>query len=217
MTICTQSGAAQTIAGLLAEIAQEKTIILLSGGSSAAIGVNALKFLGADLQHNITVLLADERYVDYDSEDSNANLLKKYGLSQNCGQFIEVLSADGLSRQDTAQQFWQNLAAVMKDNKHIVAVLGVGPDNHTAGILPNTDAAKSISDGVIEYATDMFERITIAPNFFKNIDYAFVYAEGTDKEAAIQAIEQDFDVVSHPSQLVKKAKNWQLLFNKEKI
>jgi len=217
MTLCSKAEAAQIVANQLADAANNKTVLLLSGGSSAAVGVRALNLLHVDLQHNITVLLADERFVAYDSTDSNATLLKELGIARAQVGFIEVIRPQTLSRQDTAALYWENLQRSLTNAAHVIAVLGIGTDNHTAGILPSSAAAESQSEGVVDYSTDVFERITIAPNFFKNIDYAFVYAEGEDKEAAVQAIEDTHNVVTHPSQLVKNTKEWQLLFNREKI
>jgi len=217
MTHCTQSDAAQTIAATLADFAQEKTMVLLSGGSSAQVGVESLRRLAAEARANCTVLLADERYVPYDTADSNAKLLKDLGVMNCANQFIETVQPSALDRRATAELFEQNLQSAMDSNNHIVAVLGVGPDNHTAGILPNTEAATSQAALVVDYQTELFERISIAPAFFENIDYAYVYAAGHDKLLAVAAIEEQHDAISHPSQLIKNAKQYNILFNEENI
>lgn len=217
MTIVSKLDAAQIIATTIADFAMEKTLILLSGGSSANIGVDALKQVIPELRTNCIVLLADERYVQYGSSDSNATLLKSFGLSGVSGKFVETLQPSLVGLQETAQLFETNLKAALSECSHCVAVLGIGADNHTAGILPNSIAAQSDNEFVVAYQTDVFERITIAPRFFEKIDVAFAYVAGEDKLPAVATIDGQYDTVSHPSQLIKKTKQWTLLFNKENV
>lgn len=217
MTYCTKNEAAKIIASQIELIASNKILVLLSGGSSAAVGVAALALVDQNILPNISVMLADERYVSYGSTESNATLLKQLGIATICQNFTEVLSSDNLSRLEVTASFTNNLKLACQNNDTIVAVYGVGYDNHIAGILPNSNAANSLADYACDYVSDQFERITISPKFFNNIDVAYIYAEGSQKAQAVQTIEQDHDVINFPSQLIKKAKKWQLLYNKENV
>lgn len=188
-------------------------LLLLSGGSSAAIGVGALKILPASTQQNITVMLADERYVPYNSASSNSFLLKGLNINDYCSKFIEVLDEHNNDSIDVTEMFRQNLARQMYKANSLIAVFGVGTDNHIAGILPETVAATSADEFALYYETPQFERITISPNVFSKIDGAFLYAEGPSKEAAARAVAETHDPVTHPSQLIKLCKNWHIMYN----
>ena len=213
MTSCTKQDAAQIIASAI-NTASGRILVLLSGGSSAEVGVRALAILDKIKQQQITVALADERYVPYGAIDSNATLLKKFEVQQYCQAFIEVLQPSNETLEITAKQYQSVLQEQLQIADTIIAVFGVGTDNHTAGILPGSAAitAKTI---IAAYDSAAFKRITITPEVFTHISTAFVYAEGESKQAAAQAIAETHDIASHPSQLIKQAQSWQVLFNKE--
>jgi 6-phosphogluconolactonase/glucosamine-6-phosphate isomerase/deaminase len=206
----TKDQAIQKIADKLSELTYEKTLLLLSGGSSAEVGVKAL--LQAQPKYT-TVAMVDERYVAYGSENSNATLLKEYGLQD----FSEIIQKDSLDRHETARQYETTLSDLVQNSGKVIAVMGIGTDFHIAGILPNSEAAKTEHDGIIDYDTEQFERITITPAFFNHIDCLYIYAEGEAKAEAIARIDEDNDPVVFPLQNSKHAKEWHILFNKENV
>lgn len=217
MQLTTQSEAVEYISTTLKSVAKDLTLFLVSGGSSAKTAVAALQCLDNKLSKNITVMLADERYLPYNSPDSNAKILKDLGIVENCGKFIEILSPDNSSAKDVTGKYREQLARYMLDAKTMIALFGIGTDNHIAGILPDTVAARSKETLTVHYTTPIFERISIAPDVFGKITEGFIYAEGPDKESAIRAIEQEFDSISHPAQLIKRCASWHVLYNKEGI
>lgn len=217
MNLCNRAEAIQEISKAINGLANKKLLILLSGGSSAGVGVGVLAVIEERLRQNITVMLADERFVDYDSPDSNGKLLRDLGVSNYCDKFIDTLQSGSQTLLETVSIFRSNISLYTKQSDHIVAIFGVGSDNHIAGILPNSIAADSKDLLAVSYETEKFTRITISPKFFDNITNAYIYAEGKDKQEAIDAIEKEYDHLSHPSQLVKKCSEWDVLFNKEKL
>lgn len=217
MTLCTKAEAVNEISKAINILASQQTLVLLSGGSSAEVGVGALANVDKSLRSNITVMLADERFVNYDSPDSNANLLRKLGISRYCKEFIETIKPTGGTLEETVSLFHDNASHFADTSKHVVAVFGVGTDNHIAGILPNSLATKPTDLLVFGYETEKFTRITIGPKFFGNITNAYIYAEGNDKQEVINAINKDENYITHPSQLIKHCRNWNILFNKEKL
>jgi 6-phosphogluconolactonase/glucosamine-6-phosphate isomerase/deaminase len=193
------------------------TLLLLSGGSSAKIAVKVLQLMPPEILNNITVTLSDERYVDTTSPNSNWNLLEGLGLSAISVKKLPVLRTPLESREATAVAFSQALADAQTESQFTVTILGIGTDNHTAGILPNTAAAHSTEPIVTNYATDAFERISITPAFFESIDYAFLYAEGSDKRTAVELLNSELDPISYPSQLIKRTKSYEVLYNEEAL
>lgn len=209
--------ATNTVADSIDRAASEPTLVLLSGGSSAVVGAGALSKLDPAKYHNITVMLADERFVQYNSADSNAYLLKSLKITDYCSKFIETLDKNNSDANDVTETFRQNLTRLVAQANSVIAVFGIGADNHIAGILPNTVAATSSDEFALYYETPKFKRITISPNVFSKIDTAFLYAEGAEKEAAIMALDVDHDSVTYPSQLIKQSKQWQVMYNKENL
>lgn len=206
---------AQHIADYLSANATQKTIILLSGGSSAKVGVKALELLSPEILPSIVISQADERYVPLDSSDLNANLLRSLGLSSVQAPFQPIVADGRQSRDEAALAFSGTLQGWVDKGAQFVAILGLGTDNHTAGILPNTTAAHDNSQLVVSYATDAFERITIGPAFFSNISYAFLYAEGTEKASAVSLLAGELDTRQYPAQLIKKTGGYEVLYNEE--
>lgn len=217
MELTNKSQAAQHIASVLYLVANQKTLLLLSGGSSDDISVKALAQVPNNLLKNITVMLTDERYVAYDSADSNARLLKALGVEKYCESFIEILTHNNDEIGIVTDTFRSNLANQLASAKNVIAVLGVGTNNHTAGIMPNSVSSTTNEPIAMHYKYTDFERITIAPTFFKQINVALLYAEGVEKEKAVQTIEKDLNYIEYPSQLIKQCQNWQVVYNREKL
>lgn len=217
MIQCSKDEASNLITKTINDCASQSTLLLLSGGSSAGIGIGALAGVDNELRNNLTVMLADERFVDYDSSDSNGNLLRQLSVSNYCHEFIETLIPENSTLTETVALFQENITHYANTSTHIIALFGIGVDNHIAGILPDTVAAASKESIALGYETEKFTRITISPKFFDNITNAYIYAEGKDKQEAIDAIEKEYDHSSHPSQLVKKCIERDVLFNKEKL
>jgi 6-phosphogluconolactonase/glucosamine-6-phosphate isomerase/deaminase len=213
----TKTEAERIIAEDIKNSSRKRILYLLSGGSSASVGVAALGILGESVRKKISVAMIDERFVPYDSEDSNAYLLKKLGILDFVSVFDEVLENNsGSDRNKVAQNYENKLANALENSDYIIAVLGIGADNHTAGILPGINFNDS-NNLVVNYSSDTFERIYISPHFFSSIDMLFVYVEGDEKESAVMAVSEVHDSVDYPSQLIKNAKQYEILYNKGKL
>jgi 6-phosphogluconolactonase/glucosamine-6-phosphate isomerase/deaminase len=207
----------QHIANSIIKNCTGKTLLLLSGGSSAKVGIKVLQLLPQEILQKVTVALCDERFVAFDSPDSNWNLLTTLGINEIDVKKIAVLPRDSEDRQRVALDYSEALKTELTNSQHVVAILGLGVDNHTAGILPNTEASHTTNLLTFDYATDNFERITITPAFFTNIDFAFLYTEGAEKKSAVELLNNDLDPVAYPSQLIKNTKSWEVLYNEEAL
>ena len=213
----TKTEAERIIAEGIKSNSQKRILYLLSGGSSASVGVAALGLLNESVRKNISVAMVDERFVPYNTKDSNAYLLKKLGILNFVSIFDEVLENNSeIDRNKTAQNYENKLANKVENSDYIIAVLGIGADNHTAGILPGINFNDS-NNLVVDYSSDTFERISISPHFFNSIDMLFVYVEGDEKESAVMAVSEVHDSVDYPSQLIKNAKQYEILYNKGKL
>lgn len=111
-----------------------KASIAVSGGSTPK---GLFKVLSAkDLPwENITITLADERWVPMDSKDSNTKLVHENLLQDQAAQakFFHIKQGEELTEEVLADL---NLAANSSLLPFDVLILGMGEDGHTASLFP---------------------------------------------------------------------------------
>lgn len=117
-----------------------KASIAVSGGSTPK---GLFKQLAAmDLEWSkVTITLADERWVNIDSDDSNTrlvheNLLQGYAAA---AKFFHLKQGDVLTDETLADL---NLAAEKTIIPLDVLILGMGEDGHTASLFPCSEQIK---------------------------------------------------------------------------
>lgn len=138
-----------------------KASIAVSGGSTPKGFFKALSQI--DLAWDkVTVTLADERWVDFESDASNTRLVHE-NLLQNkakAASFFHIKQGELLS-EDTLN----NLNIVAKDSllPLDVLILGMGEDGHTASLFPCSD---QIKEGLAIDNTDALMKVVpqTAPN-----------------------------------------------------
>ncbi len=133
---------AEEVAGLLTQAIEEKgkASIAVSGGSTPKGFFKALS--EKDIPWNkVTITLADERWVNIDSDASNTRLVHE-NLLQNkacSAKFFHLKQGDLLSNETLADL---NLAAKTSLLPLDVLILGMGGDGHTASLFPCSDQIK---------------------------------------------------------------------------
>ena len=114
-----------------------KASIAVSGGSTPKGFFKALS--QKDLPwEKVTITLADERWVDIDSDDSNTRLVHENLLQNNAktAKFFHLKQGEALSTDTLADL---NLAAKTSLLPLDVLILGMGGDGHTASLFPCSD------------------------------------------------------------------------------
>lgn len=122
--------------------ASSPLILLLSGGSL----IDVYRQVAANLPphcdlHHVTVGQVDERAVPIKDPQSNQAQLISSGIvdaiMSRGGEFVPIVDPEDLhnSAQLINHQFGLWKSSAMK----IVAVVGIGEDGHTAGVLPHND------------------------------------------------------------------------------
>ncbi|MBA6224844.1 6-phosphogluconolactonase [Colwellia sp. MB02u-18] len=114
-----------------------KASIAVSGGSTPKGFFQALskKKLAWEA---ITITLADERWVDIDSSDSNTKLVHEYLMQNEAvkAKFFYLKQGEILSDETLTDL---NLAANQQLLPLDVLILGMGEDGHTASLFPCSD------------------------------------------------------------------------------
>lgn len=180
--------------------AGEKVVWLLPGGSAIETAAAVSERLsGTDLQ-NLTVSLSDERYGPVGHADSNWQQLQTAGLSLPGAHLLPVLTGQDITL--TAQAWQAGLQQALDVSDYRLAFLGIGPDGHTAGILPNSPAVAA-TDLVAVYDDGQYQRITTTPTALTRFDEAVVLARGEARREALQNLQADKPLAEQPAQLLK--------------
>jgi 6-phosphogluconolactonase/glucosamine-6-phosphate isomerase/deaminase len=179
----------------------QRVLWLVPGGSAISVAsAVANKLKGVDLS-NLFISLTDERFGLVDHEDSNWRQLAGTGFVLDSAQLVPVLT--GENRGSTTEAFAKNLQDLYAGADYKIGFFGMGPDGHTAGILPESPAVES-SSWAAAYDAPGFERITMTPKAILALDEAVVYATGHAKRHALADLQKDLPLMQQPAQALKK-------------
>ncbi len=173
---------------------------LVPGGSAIAVAAAASQQLSGQDLSGLSVTLTDERYGPLDHLDSNWRQLREAGFRLPGANLVPVLA--GEDRDFTTQQFAENLDRLLNSADYTLGFFGVGPDGHTAGILPGSPAVSS-DEWAASYDAGNFERITITPKAIKRLNEVVVYGVGEPKWPIFDQLETEQPLDKQPAQALK--------------
>lgn len=186
---------------LIAALDNGKSVLwLVPGGSSIGIAVEVSKLLAGHNLSKLSVSLTDERYGIVGHPDSNWKQLADQGFSLPGAQLFPVIT--GKDRETTTTEYAATLVRLVENNEVRLGFFGIGPDGHTAGILPNTNAVTE-SSFAASYDAGNFERVTMTPAAISKLTEAVVYAVGEPKWPVLDRLEADVELTEQPSQALK--------------
>jgi 6-phosphogluconolactonase/glucosamine-6-phosphate isomerase/deaminase len=192
---------AELVKVILGELAGGKHVLwLLSGGSAIDIAVQARQKL-PEKCGKLTAMLMDERYGSPGHPDSNWQQLLDAGFNTEGIDSRPTLRGEDFAQ--TARDFNKMLRAAFNAADTTVGLFGIGPDGHTAGILPGSPALSS-RDLTAAYKGPDYERITMTFAAFDKVDVAMAYVVGPEKTAALKHLQKDLPVEQQPSQALKR-------------
>jgi len=203
--------AAQRVSVLLAEHKARDILLLLSGGSAFKVLDHIDTTL---LSEKVTISVADERYT-YDEASSNFSQLAKTAFFERTRkQHVQLIDPrpsegedllDAAKRFDVALKYWH----ITHHDGIVLALLGIGADGHTAGMLPFPNNKETFEELFIAnercvrgYHVDARvnshqDRMTVTATYLKrHVNYAVVYAAGKEKKAPLLAL-RDEECVLH--------------------
>ncbi|MEI7682794.1 MAG: 6-phosphogluconolactonase [Candidatus Saccharibacteria bacterium] len=178
-----------------------KVLWLVSGGSAVTIAAAvSQKLRGNDLT-NLTVTLTDERFGPVGHKDSNWQQLHLANFHLPGATMVPVLHGHSLA--ETTSEFANNLQRFCQGASYCIGFFGMGPDGHTAGILPGSSAVTS-AEWAASYHAPGFTRVTMTPLAIAALKEAVVYAMGKSKQAALEGLLQDINFDKEPAQALKQ-------------
>ncbi len=207
---------------LLEESKDKSILLLLSGGSAFELldEIN-IKFLGS----HITIAMLDERYSTNESVNNFSQLLDTdfYGVCLTLS--VEFIETD-VQGEETLEEYSNRFDAALRtwrmENPEgaVIATCGIGPDGHTAGIMPYPDDKSSFDSLFVN--TDRWVagynagdknphpgRATVTIPFIQHeIDSAVAYAAGENKRGAlIRVIGEQGSLNDTPALVLNSIKN----------
>ncbi|MEI8174427.1 MAG: 6-phosphogluconolactonase [bacterium] len=193
------------VSSILNKLKLGKTVLFfVTGGSSIAVCSKVAEFLKNHECENLTVMMTDERYGEFNHADSNWYQLTQKGFDIPHAKIIPILTGDDFVT--TVERFNENLAYEFNTAFYTIGLFGIGADGHTAGILPDSVAVKS-KDLACGYDTQTFSRITITPTIIEKLDEAIVFMQGKEKWSVLEDLQikgKSISIIKQPAQVLKK-------------
>lgn len=180
-----------------------KASIAVSGGSTPKGFFTVLSNKDIDWK-KVTITLADERWVDINSDASNTRLVHENLLQNNAAvaRFFHLKQGENLCEEILADL---NIAA---DNLLLpldVVILGMGEDGHTASLFPcseqiqnGLDSSNPSSLMKVEPATAPHQRITFSFATLKQSKNIFLHLCGDNKKQVLNKALSDDDIFEMP-------------------
>lgn len=183
--------------------ARGKATLVVSGGSTPKGLFLALSEADLDWK-SVTVLLADERWVDGSHADSNTTMVKSLLLT---GAAADAMWVDfGAGNADTDAELNRVKHEVADLGTFDVVILGMGNDSHTASLFP---CSVELDEGLTTDAVALMTQPTTAPHRRLSLSKSrlldtkmgVVHIVGTTKlevfDTATQYADDDVHPISH--------------------
>jgi 6-phosphogluconolactonase/glucosamine-6-phosphate isomerase/deaminase len=180
-----------------------RVLWLVPGGSNIPITCAIMDKLNKSSTRHLAIMLTDERYGLVEHPDSNLAQLHLAGFKPKLATVVPVLH-DGLDLDQTARRYGEAIEKAVDAADYIIGQFGIGPDGHTAGILPHSPAATKNMIWTVGYKTPDFTRITLTPFAISHVNTAYVFAYGEPKHEALETLKnQMLPITDQPAQIYK--------------
>ncbi len=180
-------------ARLKKELSNNKKVLwLVSGGSAIAAEVEILNQLQKNAKiENLAVMLMDERFGLVGHANSNWQQLLEAGADFTGMYALPVMTSENKSYEETLSSYARLIKTALGSADVIIGLFGLGPDAHTAGILPESLATKDTDKLVIGYDAPPLKRITLTRLALRQVDVGYVFAFGNSKAEALNRLKNN--------------------------
>jgi 6-phosphogluconolactonase len=211
--------AAQRIVGLAESAAATRgaCLLALSGGS---LPPRIHRLLTSEPLRDrmpwaaLSVIWVDERFVPFDHPDSNYLMVRQTMLDHAPipAEQIYPMSTSYPDAQQAALAYDRQLRALLEAHagEIDIAVLGMGPDGHTASLFPGYPALDAPADQLVIAVENSPKpppiRISLTPAALNRAAAAIFLVAGADKAAKVRAaLRGPYDPRATPAQVVRPA------------
>jgi len=174
-------------------------VIMLSGGRTPLPAYRDVAARRPPHGDKLTIIYSDDRYVPADSDASNYHatrpLIDALGLPES--QVLRVRTE--LPLEEAASDYETCLRTLLASGAGIgLALLGLGPDGHTASLfLPKHLQQSRNRLAIAVQRPDGMQGISVTPDFLANVSEPLFVVAGSGKHDAIAAfIAQDPNLVA---------------------
>lgn len=174
-------------------------VIMLAGGHTPLPAYREIARRRPPHGERLTIIYSDDRYVPPDTDASNYHatrpLLEALALPEN--QVLRIRTE--LPLAEAARDYEQRLRALLDSGARIgLALLGLGPDGHTASLFRPEQLQQSRGRlAVAVERPDGMQGISVTPDFLAHVAEPLFAVAGSGKHEAIAAfIRQDPSLVA---------------------
>ncbi len=167
---------------------QERVLLVVSGGSTPVPFFKALAAKSLPWER-IDVTLADERWVDEQSSDSNAKLVREHLLQGEAAAATFIpLTCRAATPEEGVDEVAKQVESLAWPAS--VVILGMGGDGHTASLFPDSPEltlALATDEPVVAVRTPSQPqpRITFSADRLHQARRHFLHITGDDKRAVL--------------------------------
>ncbi|MGH8297508.1 MAG: 6-phosphogluconolactonase, partial [Steroidobacteraceae bacterium] len=174
-------------------------VIMLSGGRTPLPAYREVARRGPPRSGPLTVIYSDDRYVPADSNASNYHATRPLldALALVSSQVLRVRTE--LPLEEAARDYEHELRALLDSGARIgLALLGLGPDGHTASLFRPEQLQQSHGRlAIAVQRPDGMQGVSVTPDLLANVAEPLFVVAGSGKHDAIAAfIRQDPNLIA---------------------
>jgi|GEM_PF-904557 len=196
------------------DVERRDVLFLTSGGSAFSV---LDQIPDEAIGPYLTIGMLDERFDPTNKSTNYAQLRKtnfyKKAVQRGC-RLIDTSTRNGQTMDELADYYERELRNWKEHHPRgaIMATIGIGPDGHTAGIMPFPENQKKFHKlfsgerWIIAYDTEQTTstrfRVTATYTFLHHVDIVGVFAVGKEKSDVFRSIIINDDLATYPGSII---------------